>query len=144
MSAPRTSWRASLPGAIALALLVAAPGCVVEQSGGVVYTSDDDGTLTVEWTLDDSFDPGACHDYDARTLELVVYEWDGSVAADLHVPCDEFTASINLPDGTYAMDATLLDRSGREVTTTLSLDDIDVYYGEETFIPIDFPVDSVR
>ena len=50
---------------------------------------------------------------------------------------------FELEDGAYGLDATLLDRSGRAVTTTLELE-VDVFEGEETFVDIDFPLDSLR
>lgn len=128
------TWLRILPLGV---LALAAQGCIVEHD-------PDDGVLTVEWSVDDSFDPDACRDFDARTFELVVYDWDGHVAGDVHAPCDDFSLSLDLEDGTYSIDVTLLDGSDRKVTTTLPLDDVDIYAGDETVIPVDFPVDSLR
>jgi hypothetical protein len=133
----RPSFRPSVVPLLA-ALAFGSGGCVIHAA------DDDEGTLTVEWTVDDSTDSDACFDFDGRDLELIVYDSRDDVAADLRAPCDEFEVAIDLPDGSYGIDATLLDRSGRAVTTTLALDDIDVFAGEETVIPIDFPVDSLR
>lgn len=114
-------------------------------SGCLVHVEDgDEGTLTVLWTLDDTEDPDACLDYGARSVELVIYDWYGDVVADPLIRCADFGVSVDLPDGEYALDATLLDRSGRSVTTTLRLDGIDVYEDEEEEIFIDFPLDSIR
>jgi hypothetical protein len=129
------------PTAALLALCAA--GCEIHtyDSDGHYVSGPYDGTLTIDWSLDDSFDPDACDDYDARYIELAIYEGRDEVAL-LQPRCDDFEISIDLPDGEYSLDATLLDRSERAVSTTLSLDDIDVYEDLETPISIDFPLDS--
>lgn len=135
-------WLQASPMLFVLAL--GAAGCTVETRSGGSYVGDDAGTLRVRWSLDDSFDPGACDDYDAYDLDLVIYDDRHGVASRITEPCDEFSVDVDLPDGVYSVDATLLDRSGHDVTTTLSLDDIDVYAGEDTPLEIDFPIDSQR
>lgn len=122
-----------------MVLGLSASGCVID-----IGHDHDDGILTVEWSLDDTFDPEACLDYEARDIELIIYDWDDYVVVDDLVRCADFEASYDLPEGEYALDATLVDRSGRSVTTTVALDRIDVYEGEETPLPLDFPVDSIR
>src|SRR5262245_22114426 len=93
-------------------MVIGAAGCTIEHIG-------DDGLLTVQWSLDDSFDPDACLDYDSRTIELVIYDRYDHVVEQFEARCADFSASIELEDGSYGLDATLLDRSGRSVTTTL-------------------------
>jgi len=119
-----------------LLLAFGAAGCSV---GHV----DDDGLLTVQWSLDDSFDPDACLDYGSSSIELVIYDRYDDVIDQFEARCADFGTSIELEDGAYGLDATLLDRSGRSVTTTLQLQ-VDVYEDEETFVDIDFPLDSLR
>ncbi len=137
-----SSWVRATPFVVALFAL-AASGCVIERDGHRGWAYEELATLTVEWTLDDSFDPDACLDYGARYLELVVYDWDDEIVEDVRIRCDDFSVSLDLLYGEYAIDATLLDRSGRSVTTTLALE-VELREGRETFVPIDFPVDSVR
>jgi hypothetical protein len=133
------------PTAALLALCAA--GCEMHTHSDGYYDDgyyDDEwyeGALTVDWSLDDSFDPDECDDYDAYYAEFIIYE-GGDEVAHMQPRCEEFEVSIELPDGEYSLDATLLDRDDRPVTTTLSLDDIDVYEGHETRISIDFPLDS--
>lgn len=140
-SEARSRWLRATPLALALALGLA--GCEVHA-----YADDDayydEGSLSIDWTLDDTYDPRACDDYDAYDLELILYDARGGVASRLTRPCDDFGVSIDLLDGVYSLDATLVDRGGHDVTTTLALDDIDVYAGEDTPISIDFPQDSRR
>ena len=139
--------RASLTYPTAILLLLGTAGCTV-HSHGYYDDYDDydhhhyDGVLTVDWSLDDSFDPDECDHYDADSVELIVYEDGRDEVVHLQRRCDDFETSIDLPDGVYSLDATLLDHSERRVTTTLALDDIDIYEGEETRISIDFPLDS--
>lgn len=134
-------WLQAPPLLVALAL--GAAGCEVHTHSRS-YVVDDIGTLAVDWTLDDSFDPRACDDYGAHDLELAVYDDRDRVVDRLRVPCDDFAVAVDLPDDVYSIDATLLDRSGVDATTTVSVDDIDVYAGEETPLHIDFPLDSIR
>lgn len=129
---------------VSVAALLALGGCEVHTYGSSYDDGWYDGTLSVEWSLDDSFDADACDDYDARELELIVYDDRDHKVAHASPYCDEFEASFDLPDGVYGLDATLLDRSGHAVTTTLSLGDIDVYEDHTTPISIDFPLDSRR
>jgi hypothetical protein len=135
----RSRWLLASP--LLAALAVGAAGCEVHTEGEYY---GDEGSLSIDWTLDDTDDPFACDDYDARTLELVIYDEDEGVATTVRPRCDDFDVTIDLPDGVYSLDATLLDRSGQDVSTTLSLDDIDVYAGEDTPLSIDFPQDSRR
>lgn len=140
-STSRSRWLRATPLALALALGLA--GCEVHAYGDDDYY-EDEGSLSLDWTLDDTDDPRACDDYEAYDLELIIYDDRGGVASRISPPCDEFGVSIDLLDGVYSLDATLVDRSGRDVSTTLKLDDIDVYAGEDTPISLDFPQDSRR
>jgi hypothetical protein len=138
---PSSRWLRAAP--LALVLSLGLVGCEVRAYGDDDYY-EDEGSLSVDWTLDDTDDPRACDDYDAYDLELIIYDERGGVAARISPACDEFGVSIDLLDGVYSLDATLIDRSGRDVSTTLELEDIDVYAGEDTPISLDFPQDSRR
>jgi hypothetical protein len=139
------------------AFALAAAGCIqpvearpdyrdsVQPPSEVVRTSrarTRPGTLTLEWTLDGRQDARVCDAFGGDTMELIVYDDAGDDIVTVTPFCDEFSAEIDLEDGVYGLDATLLDRRGGAVTTTFALDDIDVYAGEETLIPMDFPSDS--
>lgn len=137
----RSRWLHTSP--LLAALVLGAAGCEVHTGGDDDYV-DDSGSLTIDWTLDHTDDPAACDDYDARRLELIIYDDRNRVVDTIEPSCDSFEASIDLPDGVYSVDATLLDRSGGDVSTTISTDDIDVYAGEDTPIRFEFGQDSRR
>jgi hypothetical protein len=130
-----------------LALAFSAMGCRVEieDDDGYDYgwAEDDWGTLTVEWSVDDSFDRDACADFGADYMELIVYDRRGRTETEVEASCDDFDVTIDLPSGSYSLDATLIDRRDRAVTTTLALDDVRVYEDDETLLPLDFPADSL-
>ena len=140
LSSTSSRWLHASP--LLAALLLGAAGCEV-HTRSEDYVGDE-GSLTIDWTLDDTRDPEACDDYDARRLELIIYDERDRVVDTIEPSCYNFEVSIDLPDGVYGVDATLLDRGGADVSTTLSLDSIDVYAGEDTPISIDFPQDSRR
>ena len=59
------------------------------------------------------------------------------VAAD--APCDGFAISIELPEGDYSADATLVDDFNHAVSVTLPLDGLRVIEDTELTINVDFP-----
>jgi hypothetical protein len=124
---------------ILVALALGASGCFIE-----VDDDDHEGTLTVQWSLDGTFDPDACLDYGARSLELVLYDRHDDIIDSFEARCADFALSIDLPEDDYGFDATLLDRTGRSVTTTIGLDRIFVPEDDVEVVDIDFPIDSIR
>lgn len=129
---------------VACVAVAGAPGCMFEIEDGHhhgVY-GHGHGILTAEWTVDGWSDPDACYDFGAHDFELIVYT-HGSFDSEIEARCDDFVLSIDVPEGRYSIDATLVDRHDYAVTTTLALDDVYVYAGEEVVIPIDFPPDAL-
>ena len=140
----RSRWLRGSSIIVALsAVALGATGCEVHTRSDS-YIDEDEGTLLVDWTLDDSDDSRVCDDFGARDLELAIFDDRDRIVDRFRAPCDDFAVEIDLLDGVYSIDATLLDRSGGDVTTTVSVDEIDVYAGDETPIHIDFPLDSIR
>jgi hypothetical protein len=129
---------------LGLLFALAAPGCMVpvaDHHGPTVF--DNTGTLSLDWTVDNSHEPVACDDFGADSIELIVYDRRGDEAAHIEQNCDDFGSSVDLPEDVYSLDATLLDRHGQATTTTVALDDIYIYASEETVIPMDFPNSSL-
>ncbi len=117
--------------------LTMVPGCLV--------VDDDDpdpiGTLEVRWTIDGFTDPVDCLDFGVDRLELRIY--DGRDLIDEVEPfCEDFGVSLDMFDGIYDGEATLVDSFDRAATLTEPLDNIDIIAGTTLTIDIDFPIDS--
>ena len=130
----------------ALALALAAPGCVVDDGGGddvVVVEPERTGVLTVLYTIDSDTDPTLCSDYGAYYLELIVYDGSGREYVEAEALCEDFALSVELPEGNYSADATLVDDLDEAVSVTLPLDAIRVTADTELTIDVDFPTGSM-
>lgn len=131
----------------AAALGLSGAGCTAQASVGtepaprVVVAPV--GTLTVRWAIAGAVDPGACAFYRADLFELVIFNPDGSVHAQLTAPCENFAVSHDLAEDTYNADATLIDVNDNPVTVTEPLDNLDIIGGQELVVDIDFPTRSV-
>lgn len=131
-------------GAGALALGVAA-----QLSGCLFVTDDGDlgplplGTLTVNWSIDGLRDPLDCEDFDVDRLELVIYDdSSGDVVDELEPFCEAFGISVDLPEGYYFADVTMVDSFDRSATLTETLEAIAIIGNTDLALSVDFPVDS--
>ncbi len=120
--------------------------CCLGLSGCLFVDGDDDdgdrvGTLTLRWTIDGISDPLDCVDFDVDRLELRLYE-GGDLLDEAEPFCEDFSTTIELLDGVYDGEATLVDSFDRAATFTEPLDDIDIIAGTELVIDVDFPIDS--
>ncbi len=135
------------PLTLAIPLLTAlaggALGCTVTAEQPVVTVPAASGTLTVHWTVAGAADPSVCGAYAATDLELVVYDESGTEVASTTGPCEGFSLTLALPEGTYSADATLIDPSGTARSTTKPLQAIVVVAGTDIAIDLDFPQSSI-
>lgn len=117
---------------------------------GCLFVADDDdddggsdlGTLTLNWTIDGQTNPDDCAAFGVDRMELVLYEGGDYVVDEVEPLCEAFSVSVDLLDGIYYGDVTLVDSFDRAATTTLPVDDIDIRAGTELVIPVDFSLDS--
>jgi len=125
--------------------------CAGLATGCLFVDHDDDadndaasalGTLTVNWTIDGQTSPADCAAFDVDRLELVLYENGDRVIQEVEPLCESFSVSVEMLDGLYYGDATLVDGFDRAATLTLPIDDIDIIGETELVIPIDFSLDS--
>ena len=101
------------------------------------------GTLSLDWTIDGHTDQLDCADFNADRLELVIYdERDGSIVDKSEPYCESFGTTVELPNGHYYADATLVDQFDASATLTEPIDDIVIIGGTDLNIGIDFPLDS--
>jgi hypothetical protein len=130
-------------GASALAL-----GVALQLSGCLVVADDDDlgplpvGTLTVNWSIDGLRDPRDCADFGVDRLELVIYDRFGDVVDELEPFCEDFGISVDLEEGSYSADVTMVDSFDRSATLTETLEAIDIIADTDLTLGVDFPVDS--
>lgn len=112
------------------------PGCVV--------VTDDDGigTLTVEWTIDGLRDPADCAAFDVDRLELVLFTRSGRIVEEIEPLCESFGVSVDLVEGRYFGDVTLVDGFDEPATFTQPIDDIVIIEATDLAVHIDFPIGS--
>jgi hypothetical protein len=101
-----------------------------------------EGTLFIDWTIDDSTGPNRCNQSSSPTLQIVVVPSDGGRTRSFSQPCDEFATSISLAPGTYSARALLVDAAGNARTTTVAIDSFRILGNDDLSTPIDFPADS--
>ena len=137
------------PLAAAALALTSLAGCAGEVSGGVIIGPDPvpapgAGTLTVFWTIDGTEDPFACIDLGIDAMELIVYRRAGPPFTTVNAPCEDFGLTVELPEGAYDAEATLVDRFGGTASDTLMLEDLVIVDGTDLTSDIDFPLGSIR
>jgi hypothetical protein len=111
---------------------------------GCIFVDGDDappalvGTVTVDWTIAGGQDPRDCRDFGVDRFELVIFDGPNSVVDEIEPYCEDFSVSLDLFEGRYFAEATLVDSFDDAVTLTETIDAIDVIDDTELVIPIDF------
>jgi len=127
---------------LVLAAAAALSGCSVSAStepNTVVLVND--GTLTLDWSIDGAQDPLVCSDFGADSIDVTVFD-DLGGATEFQDSCDVFADTISLAPGDYTAQATLLDANGRDITTTIDIVPFTIVSDTDLSISIDFPQDS--
>jgi len=115
---------------------VTTTGCVFEAREAPVH-----GTLLVDWTIAGSKHPGACLDFAADSIDVIVRADDGWPVTEFGDYCESFAASVELSPGTYRLEAVMLDAEGVALTTAVT-DRLRVYGWQTNVSAVDFPADS--
>lgn len=117
---------------------------------GCVIASDDDyvalpepGSLTVTYTIEGKAGTRLCDYYNISSAELVVYTQSRRFLTERNQPCSSFFVAVNLNDGVYYADLTLVDSLDRARSVTKPLTDIRIVSGADLVIDVDFPADSL-
>jgi hypothetical protein len=130
--------------AIVGALALAAAGCAdSEDEAPIVVVPRDFGSLTAQWSIFGGLDPRACADIGADRFELLVYDDFGVFFTEAEAPCEAFEFTLDLPAGRFFADATLVDSFDRAVSTTTTLDALDIIVDSDLVVSVDFPPGSI-
>jgi hypothetical protein len=128
-----------------VAAIFALNGCMVQAEVGpgpdpVVVG---DGTLSVGWSLDNSFNPDVCWFYDIAEVELLVEDQRDGFVDTFYAPCESFGMTVDLYDGVYDAELTLIDSFGYVASDTAFIDDVDIIAGTDITFDYDFPPYSI-
>ena len=118
-------------------------GAALYLQACIVIADDSDppvGTLTVEWSIDGQQNPSDCSAFHVDRLELLLYTGLDQLVDQVEPICESFSVSVDLLDGRYEADATLVDSFDRAATVTQTVYAIDVIQGTDFVVGIDFPI----
>jgi T-Q ester bond containing domain len=138
------SWLGS-NGARSLRALVTCALPFAALLGGCTVTPNSTGTgsLAVSWTLESSSDPNQCSALGAQSISIKVSDLSGNQVASVTESCAALSTTIDdLPEGSYTMQAQLLDANAKGVTSILGPTPEAITAGQTTPQAIDFPEDS--
>lgn len=132
---------------LSCALGASAMGCSVGVSATpeppIVTTPASTGTVTLRWLVAGTTSPTVCATFAATMLELVIYDAAGNQVATANAPCGSFAVTVELPEGSYTADATLVDDNSNARSVTKPLAAIEVVPGTDLAIDLDFPPSSI-
>jgi hypothetical protein len=117
-------------------LMASQPGCLVVEERDPVPLA----TLTVEWTIDGRLAPVDCYDFAADQLELIVYDDFDRFVLETQPRCDDFGVSVDLREGLYTAEVTLVDVWDRPATLTEPIEDVVIVEGTNLVVDVDFPL----
>jgi hypothetical protein len=119
------------------------------QLSGCFFVADDDtrasppmGSLMVEWTVDGQQSGLDCADLGVDRLEIVIYDSSGAEVDEIEPFCESFAVAVDLEEGRYFADVTLVDSLDRAATLTETIERIVIIAGTELNVEVDFPIDS--
>jgi hypothetical protein len=130
--------------AVVGALALGAVGCGDDDDElPIVVVPDQFGTLTTEWLTLGTTDPATCAIVGADRFELLLYDEFGGFFSEAEAPCESFVLTVELPEGRFSADATLVDALDRTVSTTSTLDGLDIVRDTDLVVTVDFPPGSI-
>lgn len=115
----------------------------VQLPACIIVAGDDHGlgTLTVEWTVQGLREPSDCAAFGVDRLELALFTPSGRLVDEIEPFCESFGVSLDLVEGLYFGDATLVDSFDDPVTFTQPLS-LEILEATELAVSIDFPFAS--
>lgn len=113
-------------------LSLSTAGCVV------VEEDTPTGILTVEWSIGGELAARDCLLTQSDRLELVVIDDFDGVAYEVETLCEDFEISLELEEGLYFPEVTLVDSFDQATSDTLELDSVVVRENEELILEVNF------
>ena len=130
--------------AVVSALALGAVGCAdSDDEAPIVIVPRNFGSLTTDWSIFGGFDPNDCADVGADRFELLIYDDFGVFFTEAEAPCEAFSLTVELPAGRFSADATLVDAFDSAVSTTTTLDALDIVVDTDLVVSVDFPPGSI-
>lgn len=123
-------------------------GCLTLS--GCFFVADDDtddgpapvGSLTVTWSIDGIQDPDDCVDLGVDRMELRIYTLRGDLVDEVEPYCEDFSVTVDMVEGRYDAEATLVDSFDAAATLTEPIDAIDIIADSDLQVDVDFPIES--
>jgi len=109
-----------------------------------VVFPENQGTLSVGWTIEGEASAADCAARGAGSLEIVLFDALGAFALRDYTPCAEFSRSIDWPEGTWAAEITLVDGAALPVTDRQRFEDLTIVEDQELVIEVDFAAGSFQ
>jgi len=127
---------ASVARNTAAVTLLGLVGCIV------VTDRPSTGYLTVQWSIEGAYLPSLCAYYVVDAMEVIVYDSYGDFVTEVEAACESFAVSIELYDGWYSADVTLVGFRDEAATGTYPFYDLHVVRDTDLVVDIDFPPSS--
>jgi hypothetical protein len=96
----------------------------------------------IRWTVGDRATADACDQVRAATVEIDLHDPSWSKVASLTAPCNAFSATAALPEGSYLILAVAEDDRGRPVSLPVEKR-VEVEGGSSRTVSFTFPVWAV-
>ena len=136
----RRTWALLATVTASVALAGQALGCTTSVSTAPLPPA---GSAIMQWSVEESTDPGACDAHGATTFHVSLYNGVGGFAGEWVQDCHAFATTIyGLDPDDYTGHAELTDSSGHAVTTSVNLRPFTVVGASSTTVSIDFPANS--
>ena len=93
---------------LSAAVLFSIPGCFVSTNDPTpVAANNASGSLTVDWTINNSTDPNQCHQSVVADIDLIVTSPNGATVDEVTQPCVDGVTTVALSPGVYGGNAAL-------------------------------------
>lgn len=101
------------------------------------------GNAVMQWSVEESTDPGGCDAHGASTFHVSLYNGVGAFAGEWVQDCTAYATTIyGLDPDDYTGHAELSDSAGHARTTSVNIRPFTVVGESSTTVTIDFPADS--